>query len=45
MTTGRVKEMADFVVHVGFTPDAYWNLTPPERDAIVEAFNRKARGR
>lgn len=37
--------MADFVVYLGFTPDAYWALTPPERDAIVEAFNRKNRRR
>lgn len=33
--------MAAFVVHLGFTPADYWNLTVAERDAIVETWNRR----
>ena len=33
--------MAAFVVHIGFTPDAYWALQPAEREAIIKSFNAK----
>ena len=36
----RVKEMAQFVVHLGFTPDQYWALTGFQRDAIIAEWNR-----
>lgn len=43
MITGRVEEMAAFLVHTGMQPDTYWSLTLPERNAIIEVLNRKAR--
>lgn len=30
-----------FVVHLGLTPDQYYALTMAERDAIVEAANKR----
>ncbi|HZX00358.1 MAG TPA: hypothetical protein VFF10_09870 [Trueperaceae bacterium] len=36
-----MKEMANFVVHLGFTPDAYWALQPAEREEIVKTYNAK----
>lgn len=35
--------MAQFVVHLGFTPQAYYALTLTERNAIVAAWNRAQR--
>ncbi len=41
MTSGRLEEMAMFVVHLGFKPAEYWALTLAERDAIIEAANAR----
>ncbi|WP_129590675.1 phage tail assembly chaperone [Sanguibacter massiliensis] len=32
--------MAQFVVHLHLRPDDYWALTPHERDALIDEFNR-----
>ena len=37
--------MALFLVEMGMQPDTYWALTVSERNAVVEAFNAKARRR
>lgn len=45
MTSGRITEMAEFVVYLGFRPAEYWALTMAERDAIMKAQNAKNRRR
>lgn len=36
-----LEDLAHFVVNLGFTPDEYWNLTTPERNAIVKVANKR----
>lgn len=39
----RLEEMAKFVVHLGFKPKDYWQLTMEERAAIISEWNRSNR--
>jgi len=36
--------MAQFVVAFNWTPADYWALTVAERNAIIEALDRRSRG-
>lgn len=40
MKLGSVDEMAAFVVHLGFTPADYYQLTIRERNAILAEWNK-----